>query len=462
MLTKLFLEKFMSYNERTEIELAPLTVILGPNSSGKSSVLRALRTLRDFPNLNWDIESGPAHRSKAGGFRIGVEISGRRSLPRHIDDQKTPDVLESEVAGIDYEFDSASSNLISAMGFDRSLGVYRAHRSRFWNLEGSFDPLVGEDAGFFDFLNRPLWGEDVEFWDIEIDGITSRVEEPLSRGQHLILPFLHRILRDDTGSFVDMKFPSAPGFLHGLLQVWNEVPPIRTMPDRITDSPWDENQISSANRWFEALGVEYEIGLQSLVFEENLPDERNREHSYVSSGLFRQFLIDRRTNSRVWLTEIGVGVSQLIPVILACAKSQRRQETGSDSSGGPLATSLLTIEQPELHLHPRLQSEMAELLADTVWTRSDGFLENEPDIESTGVQVLVETHSEHLVLRLQSLVRRKLIPHDEISLLYVWIENGSSKVKRIHLNSRGEFLDEWPEGFFDERLQEILGWSDDI
>jgi predicted ATPase len=44
----------------------------------------------------------------------------------------------------------------------------------------------------------------------------------------------------------------------------------------------------------------------------------------------------------------------------------------------------------------------------------------------------------------------------------VWIENGSSKVKRIHLNSRGEFLDEWPEGFFDERLQEILGWSDDI
>jgi predicted ATPase len=57
----------MSYNERTEIELAPLTVLLGPNSSGKSSALRALRTLRDFPLFDWNLESGPAHRSQVGG-----------------------------------------------------------------------------------------------------------------------------------------------------------------------------------------------------------------------------------------------------------------------------------------------------------------------------------------------------------------------------------------------------------
>ena len=431
MLTKLFLERFMSYNERTEIELAPLTVLLGPNSSGKSSVLRALRTLRDFPNLtlNWNLESSPTYGRADTGFVIGaeVEVVSYHVEPGHLlgwasdgeeiyGDDLT--VSNAETVRVEYEFDSAMPLVLSVKGDEAGRGTYVA-RHLYDDSDGDWEVL----SDTFGFASSP-WSPHEGFRGTVMD---PRIECKVDGLQ---------------------RSPIAPAALRRYLGIWEEMAPIRNHPPQLRPLHEDNQQhrlpISETNGWFTRLGIPYALVINEL--------------SFAGEQWVRRHLIDKRTGSEVWLRDVGTGISQVIPVVMACIHSKRDYEYAQRSG----SWRLLTIEQPELHLHPRLQSEMSELLANTVWTRSDGFLEDEPDIESTGVQVLVETHSEHLVLRLQSLVRRKLIPHDEISLLYVWIENGSSKVKRIHLNSRGEFLDEWPEGFFDERLQEILGWSDDI
>jgi len=105
---------------------------------------------------------------------------------------------------------------------------------------------------------------------------------------------------------------------------------------------------------------------------------------------------------------------------------------------------VLLVEQPELHLHPAIQSEIADLIIEF----SD---------EQKGNQILVETHSEHLLLRLQRRVREGLISATDICVLYVHADNNGSHCQQLQLDDNGEFIDEWPNGFFEERIREIIG-----
>jgi predicted ATPase len=103
----------------------------------------------------------------------------------------------------------------------------------------------------------------------------------------------------------------------------------------------------------------------------------------------------------------------------------------------------MVIEQPEVHLHPRLQSAVGDLLIDTV--------------TSGRAQVLVETHSEHLVLRLLRRVREGLLDPAALAVLYVEQDDaGAAFVRRLEVDADGDLVDGWPGGFFDERLGEVL------
>ena len=99
------------------------------------------------------------------------------------------------------------------------------------------------------------------------------------------------------------------------------------------------------------------------------------------------------------------------------------------------------VEQPEIHLHPSLQAELADLFI---------------DIMKTGRrQILVETHSEHLLLRIRRRIAEGTLKPDQVAILFVEKHGGESKVRRLDLNSRGHFSD-WPKGFFDEAYQEAM------
>jgi predicted ATPase len=128
------------------------------------------------------------------------------------------------------------------------------------------------------------------------------------------------------------------------------------------------------------------------------------------------------------LKDVGYGLPQILPVIAGCVA--RRAST-------------LLIEQPELHIHPRLQAELGDLFAEAV--------------KQYKHQLIVETHSEHLMLRIQKLIRKNELKPEDVSVLYVSRGQNGSAVQRLRLNKRGMFIDPWPEGFFPERLDEILG-----
>jgi predicted ATPase len=123
--------------------------------------------------------------------------------------------------------------------------------------------------------------------------------------------------------------------------------------------------------------------------------------------------------------DVGYGNSQVIPVLIA-GYNLRPGDT-------------LLTEQPEIHLHPKAQAELGDFFCDLYEMR---------------VQSFVETHSEHLVLRLQQQVAKGAIPHNDIVFYYVYANGKRKHLAKMTLDRQGRFRESWPEGFFPERLEE--------
>ena len=137
--------------------------------------------------------------------------------------------------------------------------------------------------------------------------------------------------------------------------------------------------------------------------------------------------------------DVGSGIGYLLPVL--CAVFER--------SGW---CSTCFIQQPELHIHPALQAAIGDVFI-------EGSQENR--------QVLIETHSEHLLLRILKRIRQthlqaNIAPElkinaDDVCVLYFDPSpDGTTTVKRLRITEDGEFMDRWPRGFFAERDQELL------
>jgi len=104
--------------------------------------------------------------------------------------------------------------------------------------------------------------------------------------------------------------------------------------------------------------------------------------------------------------------------------------------------SIIIAEQPEIHLNPKLQTTLADLFCDAV---------------AQGKGIIVETHSEHLLLRLRVLIAQRVISAEDVALYYVEREGVECQVRRIPVESNGHIdADTWPAGFFEDSLREAL------
>lgn len=141
----------------------------------------------------------------------------------------------------------------------------------------------------------------------------------------------------------------------------------------------------------------------------------------------RVFLVPNDSEIELSLHDVGVGISQLIPVVV----------TALDESA-----KLAAIEEPEYHLHPRLQADVADLFVAAARIH--------------GKQCLIELHSEHVILRLQRLIREGKLAPGELSVNVVRRIASATRIDALRLDQDGDFLDDWPGGFFPERLRELL------
>ena len=133
----------------------------------------------------------------------------------------------------------------------------------------------------------------------------------------------------------------------------------------------------------------------------------------------------------------GFGVTQVLPIVVAALSA------GNES--------LLLIENPEVHLHPAGQAAMGEFLA---------------EVASAGVQVIVETHSDHVLNGIRRAVKKRILPGDDVALHFFRPRREDRADDRPQVQSpvldAGGNIDSWPEGFFDQfdrDMNDFAGWS---
>lgn len=146
--------------------------------------------------------------------------------------------------------------------------------------------------------------------------------------------------------------------------------------------------------------------------------------------------VDKRTGTGVTPREMGLGISQVLPILVASMSLENHK---------------IFIEQPELHLHPAVQCELADEFIRSMNTRNNEFI--------------LESHSEHLLLRIMKRMRQTAegtlakddelaLTPDDVCLLYVDHNGQCTHINELELDTDGSLLDPWPNGFFEEGCKE--------
>ncbi len=538
MLTSLEIENFKGIGPRQRIDFAPLTLLFGANSAGKSSILQALVYLHEL------IERGAADvdRTELGGHVL--ELGGFARLV-HQHDTARRIVLRAEFAtpgGLerfgrdltDFPFPDLDDEVVSAW---LELTIEHRTTSAFRGpivsqvrigVNGDPEPLVwleigttmrdgeplharvnmghrilAEASGELQRTLVPHWAhsETTEKWTriaIPEDGSGDGEDGgygggggdgaglgdgcgfgdgrslpvfAVTRTRNSALPNPSEPMRvvpvgDDSPEaatiaqevriFLEMVVLGTTSQLAGFLRDAQYIGPLRTVPPRgylyervgrITSwadglAAWDLlladrlTLVERTNEWLRKLNVGCKVVVQQL-FEGNV-DAEDVASGHVDRTV-RRLLLDTGARSFVLPSEVGAGVSQLIPVVVAAVEGR----------GG-----LSLVEQPEIHVHPAVQVGLGDLLLDA------GNRDGQRRI------ILVETHSEHLLLRVMRRMREthegavpdgsRPVRPESVSVVLIEKEGSRSISRKMPLNERGELVKAWPGGFFEEGLGEVL------
>ena len=143
---------------------------------------------------------------------------------------------------------------------------------------------------------------------------------------------------------------------------------------------------------------------------------------------FVQLYLELEDGSERQLVDLGFGVSQVLPVLLECCVREN---------------STILLEQPELHLHPGLQTELAEILMDSCDRQN---------------QIIVESHSVNAIERIRRRIREGKLDHRAVNVIYVKDGKYGSLTFNMEFDEDGDFTEPWPDddGFFGEREKELF------
>lgn len=179
----------------------------------------------------------------------------------------------------------------------------------------------------------------------------------------------------------------------------------------------DNGTLRSVNRWFDELELDYQLAVPRLSSQVELIGEQ----ASIT-------LLDKR-RTEVTLVDVGFGINQVLPVIIE----------GVAAPPG----SIICVEQPEIHLHPRLQAKLADMVVETA---------------QQGKQWIIETHSEMLIRQIQTRIAdpRDSLSVEDVSVIYVLRGNESSTTEYMEMDEYGEFIKNWPDGFFDDASKKII------
>lgn len=444
MLTELQIENFKSWRHTGRVRLAPLTFLFGTNSSGKSSLhqfLLMLRQTAESPDRRRVLHTGDA--STPVDLGSYVDLINARDPTRALEFElswtlrQALDVLDARTGRTTKGDAMTFAARVEAVGSAPPRVQVASFTYRLRSIDGHEDLTLG--------LEREKQNAYRVFADGYQPVMTMGRKWPVSAPSHF-----HAFPDDLQTRFQNLEFaPDLTLRLEHQLSSLAYLGPLRERPVRLYR--WSGEEPEHVG-WRGERTVEALLAGQGRQF--NLKRKRRKPlQVMVAEWLKRLEVIEsfavlpigrgrdeyevrvRAPGSRqeVLLTDVGFGVSQVLPVVAQCFYA---------SPG-----STLILEQPEIHLHPAVQAGLADLFIEAAKMREDGAPRN--------LQLIVESHSEHLLRRLLRRIAEESVRPDEVAAYFVRSGPTASVLEPLDVDELGNVRN-WPKNFFGDQTTDML------
>lgn len=445
MLSSLRLRNFKAWKDSGEVRLAPLTVLFGSNSAGKTSIPQLLLLLKqtaESPGRQRALMLGDGRslvdvgsfEEVSHGHDVGhpVSFSLGWSLPETL-------TVHDAIGAKTFAGDT--------LGFSASIAADRHLQPKVtalsYTLGHNGEPVLDlsyqrEEHGFSLTSERYALSRH--------EGKSGVLPEPLR---------FYGFPSEVAAHYQNASFSSDLVLaLEQMLRQVQYVGPLRQPPRRLYlwSGELPEHVGSEGEHTIEALLASQD---RAFAWREGEPEKPLQElvaERLKAMGLIQDFRVQQigphrreyevlvRTSPKlpeVKLTDVGFGVSQVLPILVEALFVPRR--------------SIVIVEQPEVHLHPRVQAELADLFVDAIRAREGG--------EVREVQFIVESHSEHFLRRLQRRIAEEHLSHEDAALYFVHTEDAEARLEPLDVDRFGNIRN-WPEDFFGDEMADLVARSE--
>jgi predicted ATPase len=445
MIHEIQIKNFKAWGDTKSMRLAPLTVLFGANSAGKSSInqfLLALKQTVDSPDRNRVFHFGDKNSLVDLGtfYDIVNDHKENKSIVGRIGWQ-LPALLKIEDSIHKNSYRKNAILFETEMGLESDRLITKRFAYILTNSTRDEKPITivyqKKDSGKNG--KYELAGEGYDF-------LRNR-----GRGWGLPAPVKCYGFPDEVAAYYQNG-----GFLADLMLEFEKLfrstyylGPLRLRPARsyIWSGEVPEHVGYEGERAIEAILAAKDRQISRGYKRKTQPFEQVIARWLQEMGLVHRFEVKPiarhrkeyevlvkvgTTSSFVNVTDVGFGVSQILPVIVECFYAP--------------CDSTLIFEQPEIHLHPQVQAGLADLFIESIHARERGKERN--------IQLIVESHSEHFLKRLQRRIAENEITPEEVAVYFCKPSSTGAQLEELEVNLFGDITN-WPDNFFGDEMAEI-------
>lgn len=446
MLTHLHIQNFKAWKDTGPIHLAPLTVIFGANSAGKSSLGHLLLALQQTARssdrkralhlgdstslidlgtfadclhghdlkqllsfeLGWrlprDLEVldplQPTLRYRGNSMRLDVSLAANKAQ-------------QPEVQALRYALSSAGAEVLAVeltrddnrkLRLNSNIYDFKMADGRKWPLEEPEKFYRLSDISMARYKNAGFMADFALATETMLDGISYL--GPLRKHPQRIYPW--------SGETPASVGPMGEYVVAAILAAQEEG---RKLNRKAGGHTRGFAEFIAA--WLKDLGVIYDFSVRPVAAGRKEYEVLVKTHAKAP---------------QVKITDVGFGISQVLPALVQAFYCPPH--------------STVWMEQPEIHLHPQVQAELADVFISATQARENG--------KARDVQLIVESHSEHFLNRLQLRVAEGVVQAEDVAVYFCRREGGATELEPLRLNMFGE-IENWPEHFFGDEMADIAG-----
>lgn len=390
-------ENYKAFYEKQTMRLKPITILIGKNSSGKSSIAKLFTLLET--SLKGDIDEPLL--LKNNGVELGADF-----------DNLFPDNKSGAVT-LNFQI-IFENNLQIEVGLLKKVNGYGLDIFD-WKYKDNNQEFDLQDMNNIEPFTRGYINEiDQKFYECKFKGFIPT-----------------EFIKEGTNENLSANF-NIPN-----IDV-DYIGPFRILPTRCFSLPgktkFRDTGITGENAYLM-------LGVSKLEKKDNLYEKVGEWYKENFDGW--ELIVDdtskkpliqillSKNDTEVNIMDVGQGMNQALPLVVRANVTDRPD-------------SIIVLEQPELHLHPAAHGDLAELFAKSAKENNQTFI--------------IETHSENIILRLRKLIVENDFGFTKDDLIIYWIEDAELKgkeLREITVDEEG-VLSDWPEGIFNENVKEII------